>query len=45
MIPRGGGPKVQLFDTPYSVSSFGEDESGELYLVDRGGTIYKFATS
>jgi glucose/arabinose dehydrogenase len=45
MIPRGGGPKSQLFDTPYSVSSFGEDESGELYLVDRGGAIYKFATA
>jgi hypothetical protein len=29
-------------DTAYSISSFGEDEAGELYLVDRGGTLYRF---
>ncbi len=31
-----------FMDTPYSISSFGEDEAGELYLVDYGGTIYRF---
>lgn len=31
-----------LIDTPYNISSFGEDEAGELYLVHHGGTIYRF---
>ncbi len=32
----------QLFDSPYQISSFGEDENGELYLVDRStGSIYQ----
>jgi len=31
-----------LTDTAYSISSFGEDESGELYLLDyASGTIYR----
>ena len=30
----------QLLGTPYNVSSFGEDEAGNLYLVDLGGSIY-----
>jgi len=25
--------------TAMNISSFGEDEEGELYVVDRGGTI------
>ena len=34
--------EIQLFDTNYSVASFGEDESGELYFVDAGGgALYK----
>ena len=33
-----------LMNTTYNISSFGEDEAGELYLVDRdGGDIYRFA--
>jgi len=31
----------QLIDTPYNVSSFGEDEAGNLYLVNLGGSIYE----
>ena len=32
---------TQLLDTPYSISTFGEDEQGELYLADYGsGKIY-----
>ena len=31
----------QLFDLQASLSSFGEDEKGEIYLIDLGGTIYK----
>jgi glucose/arabinose dehydrogenase len=30
-----------LADTNFSISSFGEDEVGNLYLVDYGGTIYR----
>ncbi len=44
-VPNNGGSPITkslLMDTAYSISSFGEDEKGELYLVDRGGTIYKF---
>ncbi|MEA2619730.1 MAG: hypothetical protein QOC97_503 [Chloroflexota bacterium] len=47
MIPRTGGlstPKGLLFDTTMSISSFGEDEWGELYVVDHAGAIYKFQT-
>jgi glucose/arabinose dehydrogenase len=33
-----------LMNTGHTISSFGEDQAGELYLVDRpGGTIYRFA--
>jgi glucose/arabinose dehydrogenase len=31
----------EFVNTPYNVSSFGEDESGELYVVDLGGAIYQ----
>ena len=32
----------QLVDTPYGISTFGEDESGELYLTDYfGGMVYR----
>ena len=31
-----------LIDTPYNISTFGEDENGEIYLADiSGGGIYK----
>ena len=29
-----------LAETGFSISSFGEDEDGELYVVDFGGTVY-----
>jgi glucose/arabinose dehydrogenase len=31
-----------LLQTGMQVSSFGEDETGELYLIDYNGTVYKF---
>jgi glucose/arabinose dehydrogenase len=46
-VPKGGASpmtKALVMDTAYSISSFGEDEAGELYLVDRGGTLYRFGT-
>ena len=45
--PDGIGWSVHEFlDTLYNISSFGENEAGELYLVDRvGGTIYQIVES
>jgi glucose/arabinose dehydrogenase len=34
-------PPEQLGDVSFNVSSFGEDESGELYLVDHAGAILR----
>jgi glucose/arabinose dehydrogenase len=31
-----------LVDTPYTISSFGEDQAGEVYLIDYTGAIYRF---
>ena len=31
----------QLLESKLSISSFGEDEAGELYLLDLGGTLYR----
>lgn len=45
LAPDGNGwtpPRLEL-DTDYAISSFGEDEAGELYLVDFNGAIYKLA--
>ncbi|BCX04577.1 MAG: glucose dehydrogenase [Candidatus Roseilinea sp.] len=41
--PNGNGEWQNdvLFSTPYNISSFGEDESGELYVLDRNGGVYK----
>ena len=30
-----------LLDSPYNVSSFGEDEAGNLYLLHYSGTIFQ----
>jgi glucose/arabinose dehydrogenase len=37
----GGGAQSVLLDTSLSISSFGEDESGEIYVVDLSGGIYR----
>jgi glucose/arabinose dehydrogenase len=43
-LESGSWVRTQLIDTTYSISSFGEDESGELYLTDlAGGVLYRFA--
>ncbi|MFN8445330.1 MAG: PQQ-dependent sugar dehydrogenase [Caldilineaceae bacterium] len=31
----------ELLDTNYNISSFGEDDAGNLYLADFNGTVYK----
>ena len=44
--PGAGWQAVQLLDTPYSISSFGEDEQGEVYLADfTGGKIYRLLST
>jgi hypothetical protein len=38
----GGWANQDLLDTSLDISSFGEDESGELYLTDAsGGAVYR----
>jgi glucose/arabinose dehydrogenase len=37
---RGGWQHRQLLATQLSLSSFGEDSTGELYAVDLNGTVY-----
>ena len=32
-------------DVPLFISSFGEDDSGELYVVDYLGAVYKFVSN
>jgi hypothetical protein len=43
LVRFGGAWRLSsLRDTPYSISSFGEDEAGELYLVNITGSVYRF---
>jgi glucose/arabinose dehydrogenase len=41
--PSSGNPWQSqiLFETKASITTFGEDLSGEIYFADRGGTIYR----
>lgn len=39
-----GGVQSVLFDTNMTISSFGEDESGEIYVVELGGSINRIGT-
>jgi len=41
-----GDWQTSLFmETEHQISSFGEDEAGELYLVDHGGSVLRLAAS
>lgn len=40
-----GGLQALLLDTELSISSFGEDEAGEIYVVGLGGTVHRIAAS
>jgi uncharacterized repeat protein (TIGR01451 family) len=44
-IAPGNWSGEQKLDTSLSISSFGEDESGELYVVDLNGGVYRIASS
>lgn len=39
----GQWQSLVLLETPHSISSFGEDEVGNAYVVDYGGNIYLLA--
>ena len=41
----GSWSTTQLLDSPYNISSFGEDESGEVYVTDLGGAVYRIAAT
>jgi len=34
-----------LLDSPYTISSFGEDAAGEIYVVHHGGRVYRLTAS
>ncbi len=39
--PQGRWTMRQLIDSPFSISSFGEDEQGELYVIHYGGAVHR----
>jgi glucose/arabinose dehydrogenase len=41
----GEGAQTVLLDTPLSISSFGEDEAGEIYVVGLGGTVHRLSAT
>jgi hypothetical protein len=40
-IETGAWAATELLDSELSISTFGEDEMGELYVADLGGTLYR----
>lgn len=38
-----GWRDAELFKTNFNITSFGEDETGEVYLVDYGGGVYRLS--
>jgi glucose/arabinose dehydrogenase len=38
---NGAWQNMLLLDSPYNISSFGEDEAGNLYVAHLGGAIYR----
>ncbi len=44
LIRSGSGWQAEvLFDTPFNISTFGVDESGEIYLADLQGAVYRLS--
>ena len=39
--PQGGWQNSILFETDFRITSFGTDQRGEVYVLDREGTIYR----
>lgn len=43
--PETWAPPQELLDTPLSISSFAEDQDGEIYVVDYAGGLYRLDVS
>jgi hypothetical protein len=41
----GNWQTTEFKQTEYTISSFGEDEAGEVYLVDHGGAVLRLAAN
>jgi len=41
---EGEWQKASLWQTDYNISSFGEDEAGEVYVVDHGGEVLQIVS-
>jgi hypothetical protein len=39
----GAWTNASFAQSGFTLSSFGEDEAGELYVVDHGGAVYRLA--
>ncbi len=44
-VEEGRWRVAELLDTDYNIASFGEDEAGELYVVDLNGAILRVVSS
>ena len=44
-IATGSAPEVVVGNAGFSVSSFGQDDAGELYVVDLGGRVLKLTAA
>jgi len=42
---QGDWASTELIDTDFNISSFGEDEAGELYLAHHGGAIHRITNT
>ena len=42
-LPDGSWQNARLFESDARITSFGQDETGEIYLVDHQGGIYRLA--
>jgi len=40
----GGYASIELLESGFPLVAFGEDEAGELYVADFGGTLYRFTS-
>ncbi|PYT02459.1 MAG: hypothetical protein DMF60_21310, partial [Acidobacteria bacterium] len=43
MMQNGLNTSPVLLDSPHNISSFGEDESGEIYVVALAGSVYRIS--
>jgi glucose/arabinose dehydrogenase len=44
-VSDGNWQNEVVFDSDYRVASFGEDETGELFVLDLNGTVYRLQTA